>query len=101
MTIKNETTLKNKEIMKAPAGRPSWKNRKKVIFSTLIFCAFCIGFIMFGGADTRVNETIVLGCFAMATSVIGFYVAGASWTDVSIEKIKSDENVNPNIIDES
>lgn len=76
------------QVMKPQEGRPSWKNRRRVILATLYFCAFCILYIMISGADTRVNETIILGCFGLSASVIGFYVAGAAWTDVSIEKIK-------------
>ena len=87
--VSAETHLEGSEIIKPNAGRPSWKNRRLVIFATLIFCAFCVMYIMFQGNDTRVNETIVLSCFALAGSVIGFYVAGAAWTDVNIEKIKS------------
>ena len=93
MTITNETQIVGNEIVKPTEGRPSWKNRRRVIFGTLFFCAFCISFIMFKGDDTRVYETIVLGCFGMATSIIGFYVAGAAWTDVSIEKMKIDSGV--------
>lgn len=69
--------------------KPSWKNRRRVIFLSLIFCAFCVSYIMFQGNDTRINETIVLGCFGLAGSIIGVYVAGSSWEDISIEKIKS------------
>jgi hypothetical protein len=88
MTISTETYIENDEIMKPSKGRPSWKNRRRVIFLTLFFCAFCILFIMIAGDDTRVNETIILGAFGLAFTTIGFYVAGAAWTDVNIEKIK-------------
>lgn len=71
------------------SGKPSWKVRRRIILSTLVFCAFAVLYIMFQGNDTRINETIVLGCFGLAGSVIGFYVAGASWEDISLEKIKS------------
>lgn len=75
--------------------KPSWKNRRRVIFLSLLFCAFCVLYIMFQGNDTRINETIVLGCFALAGSIIGVYVAGSSWEDISIEKIKSNVVTNP------
>ena len=84
-----ETKIVGSEIIKPSEGRPSWRNRRRVIFLTLFFCAFCILYIMMFGEDTRINETIVLGCFGLAFSTIGFYVAGAAWTDVSIEKIKA------------
>lgn len=87
--LSDETNIVGQTIMKPQAGRPSWKNRRKVVFATLLFCAFCIMFIMFQGNDTQVNQTIILGSFALAGSVIGAYVFGAAWTDISIEKIKS------------
>ena len=70
-------------------NKPTWKNRRRVIFTTLVFCALCISYVMLQGNDTRVNETIVLGCFALASSVIGFFIAGATYRDVSLEKIKA------------
>ena len=82
------------EIIKPKGGQPAWKNRKRVIFWSLYFCAFCIMYIMIFGDDTRINETIVLGCFGLAMSVIGVYVAGASWSDISLEKIKNERMSN-------
>lgn len=98
MDINQETTLEGSRIMKPKQGRPSWRNRRRVIFLTLFFCAFCIIFIMIKGQDTRVNETIVLGAFGLAFTTIGFYVAGAAWTDVNIEKIKASGDTNYNHI---
>lgn len=66
--------------------RPDWAKRRRVIYATLLFSAFCVSYIMFQGNDTRINETIVYGCFTLAGAVIGFYVAGASWEDVNIHK---------------
>ena len=70
-------------------NRLQWTYRRRVIFSTLFFCAFCILYILYQGQDTRINETIAMGCFGLAGSVIGFYVAGASWTDVSFKKVEA------------
>ncbi len=94
----HETQLVGSTIMKGAGGRPSWKNRRKIIFASLLFCAFCIMFIMFQGNDTRVNESIVLGSFMLAGSVIGTYVFGATWQDLSIEKIKSTTDVNRSML---
>ena len=93
MTEKDTTYLdKNTgEIMKPVHGRPSWQNRRKVIFWTLKFCVFCVCFCMFMGTDTVLYQTIVASSFTLAGAVIGYYVAGAAWTDVSIEKIKQDK----------
>jgi hypothetical protein len=68
---------------------PSWRYRRKMIFLTLLFCAACVIYIMVWGADTRVNETIVLGCFMLAGSVVGVYVGGATWEDIRLEHLRA------------
>lgn len=60
---------------------PSWKNRRRVIFSSLILCAFLVIYVMIFGEDTRVNESIVLGSFALASAIISAYVFGSVWQD--------------------
>jgi hypothetical protein len=85
----------------AEGRRPPWNNRRKVIFATLLFCAFCVSYIMFDGTDSRIYETIVVGCFTLAGAVIGTYVAGAAWTDVSIEKVLQNKPNSIKDVDES
>lgn len=80
MTEETKNTLPVSEDM------PKWKNRRRTIFGTLFFCAGCILYIMITGEDTRINETIVWGCFGLMMSVIGFYVGGAAWEDISLYK---------------
>lgn len=62
-------------------GKPPWHLRRKIILTTLVFCAACIAYIMIWGGDTRVNETIILGSFATGSAVIGSYVFAATWGD--------------------
>lgn len=81
--------MDNNQIMKPPGGHPSWKNRKRVIFVTIFFCMFCIGYIMLTGQDLAISANIIISAFGLLGSVIGFYVAGASWTDINLEKINA------------
>jgi len=60
---------------------PHWRIRRSIIFSTLIFCAGCIVYVMIDGQDTRVDETIAMSAFALMGAVIGSYVFGAVWED--------------------
>ena len=62
---------------------PGWAVRRRIIFTTLIFCALCVVYIIFKGNDTRVYETVVMSAFALAGMVIGSYVFGAVWDDKS------------------
>lgn len=80
---------------KKKKGRPNdqWEYRRRIVITSLTFCAFCVIYIMFNGADTRINEDIILGCFGLAGSIIGFYVGGATWHDVSMEKMRVVENI--------
>lgn len=64
--------------------RPIWKNRRRVIFGTLTFCAFGITYLGAWGEDTRVNETIAIGLLLLAAAVIGSYVFGAVWDDKNV-----------------
>ena len=72
--------------LKDPEFRPKWENRKRVIFLSLIFCAFCILYVMLTGEDTKLNETIVTMSFIAAISIIGSYVFGAAWDDKNVMK---------------
>lgn len=67
--------------------RPIWKNRRRVIFASLAFCAALIGYLAFTGEDTRLNETIVIASFGLAGLVIGSYVFGAAWDDANVMKL--------------
>lgn len=73
-------------------SKSSWKYRRRVVFLTLAFCAWCVAWIMFDGKDTRLNETIVWCAFGLAGSVIGFYVAGATWEDAKMATLKTTRN---------
>ena len=75
--------------------RPSWAIRRRVIFATLVFCAFEILWITFMGADTAVASTIVLGAFGLAGSTIGSYVFGAVWDDKATNEVEAVVNGAP------
>jgi hypothetical protein len=66
-----------------PEFRPKWENRRRTIFATLFFCAGLVVYIMLRGDDTKLNETIVQFAFITAGGIIGAYVFGAAWEDVT------------------
>ena len=68
------------------AGQAPWRIRRAIIFMTLAFCATCITFIVLFGDDTRVNETVIVSCFALAGATVGSYVFGAVWDDNNRER---------------
>lgn len=70
--------------MSSESGRPSWKVRRRIIHTTLLFCAFCVLWIMFKGDERSVHEVIVMSSFGLALSVIGSYIFGAVWDDKNV-----------------
>lgn len=71
--------------------RPVWKNRRKVIFGSLWFCALVEIMLLlmawFGVESSAMLVTIAGGNRLMATAVIGSYVWGAAWEDISLWKL--------------
>lgn len=59
----------------------NWSFRRKMFVTTMGFCGLVILFLIFFGDDTRLNETIALGCFGLAAAIIGFYTGFATWDD--------------------
>lgn len=62
-------------------GKPSWRVRRRIIITTLLFCAGETIYLTGWGADTSLHATIANGVLILAGSVIGAYVFGAAWDD--------------------
>jgi hypothetical protein len=69
-----------------PDIKPSWKNRRKFMLATSAFCAVVISYIIIFGKDTTVNETAITMSFLTLMGIIGSYVFGATWQDISLNK---------------
>lgn len=68
-------------------GQKPWGFRRKIIAATLLFCGFCVLWTMiFGAVDAETGRTIVASAFGLAGAVIGYYVAGAVWSDKEMKK---------------
>lgn len=70
--------------MATPVPRPSWRIRRTIIVSTLIFCAVEILYLTIWGQSTDLAETIANGLILLAGSVIAAYVFGATWDDKNV-----------------
>ena len=70
--------------------KPSWKIRRRVIIGTLLFCAFCVLWVLFGDDERSVVEMIVMASFGLAGSVVGAYVFGAVWDDNNFMRHRKD-----------
>ena len=73
-------------------AKPSWKNRRRVIFWSLILCAATWAWILVGMpiwgfeiAESIAETALTMSGF-LAGSVIGGYVFGATWESVGMSK---------------
>ena len=66
--------------------RPTWENRRRVIFATLVFCAAIIAYCVWKDTGSKTHETALTMAFICATSIIGAYVFGATWDDANVIK---------------
>lgn len=68
--------------------KPSWRVRRRIIITTLLFCAGETIYLTGWGADTNLHSTIANGVLILAGSVIGAYVFGAAWDDRNMLSIR-------------
>jgi hypothetical protein len=57
----------------------SWENRRRVIFSTLGFCAGVIIYVLWNGEDKEIYETAISMAFITGSTTVGAYAFGAAW----------------------
>jgi len=88
--MNNERQTENNAEVPVSTDNPDqgkrWQFRRTVIVMSLVFCATIITFMTLYGEDTRLNETIAMGTFGLAISIIGSAVFGAVWDDKNSNK---------------
>lgn len=73
-TIESYNSERNK-------GGPSWRIRRRIVVSVLLYCSLIIGYMVLKGEDTELNQTISNGLIFLAGSTVSSYVFGAVWED--------------------
>lgn len=58
--------------------KPSKKQRRRVMVSTLIFCAANVSYIVFNGGNDQTHVAALYALIGLAASVIGLYIHGSS-----------------------
>lgn len=66
----------------------SWKIRRRFMFVVAAFCMLSVAYVLYRGLDTGPADTAVTMAFIVLLGIVGSYVFGAAWEDVSIAKIK-------------
>jgi len=63
-------------------NKPSWKNRRRFMFTVSGWIMGIISYIIFKEVTTVAANTFTSVGLMTLGSIIGFYVAGATWEDV-------------------
>ncbi len=80
-------------MSKSQILEPKWTNRRFMIFSSQLFLAVLLGFIVYQDSDSILSLTIGTGAMLAFCANIGSYVFGASYENTSIRKMFKDKLV--------
>ena len=69
--------------------KPSWKYRRRAIFSTLVFGAVIIVWVVASGDDRTVLETVVLSVAGLMGAALSVYTGAAAYEDVRLHRKES------------
>ena len=81
-------------------SQPSWKLRRRAVFSSLIFGFTLIAYIAIFGESNSLNETLALGAFGLVGAVVAAYIGGAAYEDVRLWKPMSLQDKQNNMYQE-
>jgi len=73
-----------KEDQPSPIG--SWKSRRKVMWTILLFSMATIAYSLSGMAPEQIAATAVTMGFGAITTILVSYVFGAAWEDINARK---------------
>jgi energy-converting hydrogenase Eha subunit A len=65
---------------------PSWKYRRRAIFSTLVFGAVVIVWVIASGDDRAVLDTIVLSVAGLMGAALSVYTGASAYEDVRLHR---------------
>lgn len=68
--------------------KSSWRVRRRFMFGVAAFCMWTIGYILYKDRTSGPADTAITMAFLTLISIVGSYVFGATWEDVSIAKAK-------------
>lgn len=63
----------------------TWKERRRVMFVSLLACAAGISYLVLKGADTEINRTISDGLVLLAGSVLVSFIFGQAWDNSRLQ----------------
>ena len=67
-------------------AKPSWKYRRRAIFSTLVFGAVVIVWVLASGDHRPVLDTIVLSVAGLMGAALSVYTGASAYEDVRLHR---------------
>ncbi len=69
--------------------KPSWKYRRRAVFSTLVFGAVVILYVLASGDDRPVLDTVVLSVAGLMGAALSVYTGASAYEDVRLHRKES------------
>lgn len=66
------------------AKKPSWKFRRRALFTSMAFGALIVVYVAIRWEDLRIAETLALGGFGLIAAALATYTGGAAYEDVRL-----------------
>lgn len=68
--------------------KSSWTVRRRFMFAVAAFCMWTIGYVLYADRTSGPADTAITMAFLTLISIVGSYVFGATWEDVSLAKAR-------------
>ena len=65
----------------------SWTKRRRFMYAVAVFCMGVISYILLKDLTSSVAETAVVFAFGTLFGILGSYVFGATWQDITHMKV--------------
>lgn len=69
-------------------GQSSWRIRRRFMFVVSAFCMWAVAYVLWKDLSSGPADTAVTMAFLTLLGIVGSYVFGATWEDISMTKIR-------------
>lgn len=69
-------------------GQSSWRIRRRFMFAVSAFCMWAVAYVLWKDLSSGPADTAVTMAFLTLLGIVGSYVFGATWEDISMTKIR-------------
>lgn len=76
-------------------GKSSWRIRRRFMFAVVAFCMATVAYVLIADRTSGPADTAVTMSYLTLLGIVGSYVFGATWEDVSTAKAKLRSGATP------